>query len=32
MYTYLIGWSSHNKFYYGVRYAKGSNPNELWKS
>jgi hypothetical protein len=32
MYTYLIGWSSHNKYYYGVRYAKNSNPNELWKS
>lgn len=32
MYTYLIGWSSLNKFYYGVRYAKASNPNELWKS
>lgn len=29
-YTYLIGWSKHNKFYYGVRYAKNSNPKELW--
>jgi len=32
VYTYLIGWTAHNKFYYGVRYANGSNPNELWKS
>lgn len=40
-YTYLIGWSSHNKFYYGVRYATktkclpnfdGCHPNDLWKS
>lgn len=37
-YTYLIGWTSINKFYYGVRYAKSSNcifesgchPSELW--
>lgn len=29
-YTYLIGWSKHNKWYYGVRYSKYSNPNELW--
>lgn len=29
-YTYLIGWSIHNKWYYGVRYAKKSNPKELW--
>ncbi len=20
-YTYLIGWSKHKKYYYGVRYA-----------
>jgi len=31
-YTYLIGWSKHNKFYYGVRYAKGCSPNDLWKT
>lgn len=30
-YTYLIGWSKLNRWYYGVRYAKGANPNELWK-
>ena len=29
-YTYLIGWSLLNKWYYGVRYAKGCNPNDLW--
>ena len=31
-YTYLIGWSEHQKFYYGVRYAKKANPSELWVS
>jgi hypothetical protein len=30
-YTYLIGWSDHNKWYYGVRYSKKCNPNDLWK-
>lgn len=30
-YTYLIGWSNLNKYYYGVRYAKGCNPNDLWE-
>ena len=29
-YTYLIGWPDHNKWYYGVRYAKGSDPADLW--
>jgi len=29
-YTYLIGWSSLNKYYYGVRYGKGCHPDELW--
>lgn len=29
-YTYLIGWSNLDKWYYGVRYRKGSNPSELW--
>ncbi len=29
-YTYLIGWSKFNTWYYGVRYAKNCNPNELW--
>ena len=31
-YTYLIGWSNHNKYYYGVRFAKNCNPKELWVS
>ncbi|MCA9496708.1 MAG: hypothetical protein KC589_07200, partial [Nanoarchaeota archaeon] len=29
-YTYLIGWSNLNKFYYGVRTAKNCNPNDFW--
>ncbi|MFA6199159.1 MAG: NUMOD3 domain-containing DNA-binding protein [Bacteroidales bacterium] len=29
-YTYLIGWSSLNKFYYGVQYNKKANPSNLW--
>ena len=29
-YTYLIGWTKHNLWYYGVRFAKGCNPNDLW--
>jgi hypothetical protein len=29
-YTYLIGWSKHNKFYYGRRTAKGCHPSEFW--
>ena len=29
-YTYLIGWSHMNKYYYGVRYAKGCAPEEFW--
>lgn len=29
-YTYLLGWSKHNKFYYGVRYSKDADPSELW--
>ena len=31
-YTYHIAWTSIDKHYYGVRYAKGCNPNDLWKS
>lgn len=30
-YTYLIGWSKHNKWYYGRRTAKNCHPTELWK-
>lgn len=29
-YTYLIGWSALDKYYYGVRYAKNCNPLDLW--
>lgn len=36
-YTYLIGWTAHNKWYYGVRFADycardTANPSELWVS
>jgi hypothetical protein len=31
-YTYLIKWSSTGMKYYGVRYAKGCNPEEFWVS
>ena len=31
-YTYLIGLSKLNKWYYGVRYAEGCDPSEIWKS
>ena len=29
-YTYLIGWSAQQKYYYGVRYASDCNPSDLW--
>lgn len=31
-YTYLIGWSEHRKYYYGVRFAKNAQPEDLWIS
>lgn len=31
-YTYLVGWTTLNKFYYGVRYAENCSPNDLWKT
>jgi hypothetical protein len=31
-YTYLLGWTKLNKYYYGVRFAKKCNPNDLWKT
>jgi len=31
-YTYLIGWSNHDKWYYGLRYAKDCDPTDLWES
>lgn len=30
-YTYLIGWSKLDKWYYGVRWVEGCHPNDLWK-
>lgn len=30
-YTYLIGWTSLNLFYYGVRFSKNCNPDDLWR-
>jgi hypothetical protein len=29
-YTYLVGWSTINKYYYGVRFAKNCNPLDFW--
>lgn len=29
-FVYLIGWSQHNKWYYGVRYAKNSHPGDIF--
>ena len=29
-YTYLIGWSAQQKYYYGVRYSLNCNPTDLW--
>jgi len=29
-YTYLIGWSHIDKWYYGVRFAKNCKPDDLW--
>lgn len=29
-YTYLIGWSHLDKWYYGVRFAKGCSIDDLW--
>ena len=31
-YTYLIGWKSLNKWYYGVKFAKNCHPDEFWVS
>lgn len=31
-FTYLIGWSKHNIWYYGVRYGKNCKPADLWKT
>ena len=29
-YTYLIGWSKYDTWYYGVRYQKNCAPSDLW--
>ena len=29
-YVYLIGWTKTNVWYYGVRYALGCDPSDLW--
>ena len=31
-YTYLIGWTQNDVWYYGVRYAKDSSPEDLWST
>lgn len=31
-YTYRVGWSLFNKYYYGVRFAKGCHPDDLWNA
>jgi len=31
-YTYLIGWSAHNVWYYGRRTGTGCHPSDLWDS
>lgn len=31
-YTYLIGWSKYNIWYYGLRFSKNCNPSELFKT
>ena len=29
-YTYLIGWSNLNLWYYGAKWADGCHPSDLW--
>lgn len=29
-FTYLIGWKELNRWYYGVRFARGCHPDDLW--
>lgn len=31
-YCYLIGWTSLEKFYFGVKFGKNANPNTFWKN
>lgn len=30
-YTYIIGWTKYNKYYYGVQYGLTADPENLWK-
>ena len=30
-YTYVIGWKDVDKYYYGVRFAEGCQPSDLWE-
>lgn len=31
-YTYFIGWTKQNKYYYGVQYGITCDPDNLWKT
>lgn len=31
-YTYIIGWSKQEIYYYGVQFGKSANPENLWKT
>ena len=31
-YTYLIGWSKLDKWYYGCRYGINCHPDDFWKT
>jgi len=31
-YCYLIGWPSINRYYFGVKFGIGSDPNNFWKT
>ena len=31
-YCYLIGWPELNRYYFGVKFGIGANPDKFWKS
>lgn len=31
-YTYLIGWTKHDLWYYGVQFGENSDPSNLWNT
>lgn len=31
-FTYLIGWTKHDRWYYGVRFARNCHSGDLWTS